>query len=310
MRAALLHGPGDLRVQTMNAPDAGAGELLIRVEACGICPTDVRKYQIGTERYPLNLGHEWVGRVTELGDGTDGWRIGDRVYGDTYAGYAELATIAVEPGPWSAGPVRLPDDLPIERAIFVEPLADCLHAVRDRGAVEPGQRVAVVGAGQMGVQLCAAAALGGADVTAVEPLEARRRMALEFGAEETVDRLPAGAFDTVILSIGVHELLEPALLACVPGGRVVLFAGFGDAARTEVDVNVLHYRELTLTGSEWVGTPPNQRRGLYEEAIELLVAGRVPVERLVTSRCGLDGLRDAFHDLAALRSLKTVLVFE
>lgn len=310
MRAALLHGPGDLRVQTIDAPSVRAGELLIRLEACGICPTDVRKYRIGTERYPLNLGHEWVGHVMALGDGTDGWRVGDRIYGDTYAGYAELATITVEPEPWSAGPVRLPEGLPLERAVFVEPLADCLHAVRDRAAVGADQRVAVVGAGQMGLQLCAAAALEGAHVTAVEPLEARRRLAPEFGAEETVDRLPVGPFDVVILSVGVSELVEPALLACAPGGRVVLFAGFGDAGRGEIDLDLLHYRELMLTGSEWVGTPPDQRRSRYQEAIELLAAGMVPVERLVTSRCGLDGLHAAFDDLAALRGLKTVLVFE
>ena len=91
---------------------------------------------------------------------------------------------------------------------------------------------------------------------------------------------------------------------------MVLFAGFGDAARTELDMNLLHYRELVLTGSEWVGTPPNQRRERYTEAIELLVAGRVRVERLVTSRCGLEDLPVAFDDVVAHRGLKTVVVFE
>jgi L-iditol 2-dehydrogenase len=308
MRAALLHGPGDLRVQDVPVPSPGSRELLIRLEACGICPTDVRKFTIGTDRYPLNLGHEWVGRVTGLGADADGWRIGDRAFGDTYAGYAELATIAIDPEPWSAGPIRLPDDLALERAVFVEPLADCLHAVHDRAAVAAGERVAVVGAGQMGLQLCAAASSAGAHVTAVEPLDDRRGMAAAFGADDAVDTLPVSSFDVVILSVPVPDLVESALGACAAGGRVVLFAGFGDAARTELDLNLIHYRELVLTGSEWVGTPPNQRRDRYEQALDLLVAGRVPVERLVTARCGLDDLTGAFADLRELRGLKTVLM--
>jgi L-iditol 2-dehydrogenase len=308
MRVAMLHGPGDLRVQDVPVPAPGARELLIRLVACGICPTDVRKFTTGTDRYPMNLGHEWVGRVAGLGDGVDGWQIGDRVFGDTYAGYAELATIAIDPEPWSAGPIRLPDSLSVDKAVFVEPLADCLHAVHDRAAVSTGERVAVVGAGQMGLQLCAAASSAGAHVTAVEPLDDRRALAADFGADEAVDRLLEGPFDAVILSVPLPDLVEPALGACAAGGRVVLFAGFGDAARTELDLNLIHYRELVLTGSEWVGTPPNQRRDRYEQALELLVAGNVPVERLVTARCGLDDLPAAFADQRELRVLKTVLM--
>lgn len=308
MRVAFLHGPGELRVESVPVPEAGEGELLVRVEACGICPTDVRKFEIGTDRYPLNPGHEWVGRV-EVSD-VDGWSPGDRVYGDTYAGYAEFALIPVAPREWSAGPVRLPADLPIERAIFVEPLADCLHAVHDRAKIEAGDRVAVVGAGQMGLQLCAVASLAGAQVTAVEPLEERRRMASAFGATDALERLADGPFDAVILSVGRVELVEPALRACAPGGRVVLFAGLGEVSRVDLDLDLIHYQELVLTGSEWIGTPPNQRRDRYGQALELLAAGRVPVERLVTSRCGLDELPSAFRDVSALRGLKTVLVFQ
>jgi threonine dehydrogenase-like Zn-dependent dehydrogenase len=231
------------------------------------------------------------------------------VYGDTYAGYAEFATIAIEPEPWSAGPIRLPQDLPLERAIFVEPLADCLHAVHDRAFVGSGDRVAVVGAGQMGLQLCATASLAGAHVTAVEPLEERRSLARGFGAHDTAERLPDGLFDAVIVAVGRAELVDPALRACVPGGRVVLFAGLGDASRVELDLDLIHYRELVLVGSEWIGTPPNQRRERYGEALALLVAGRVPVERLITARCGLEELPSAFEDVAALRGLKAMVVF-
>jgi L-iditol 2-dehydrogenase len=311
MRAARLHGVRDLRVDNMPDPAPAPGELLVRVNACGVCPTDVRKYLLGaTDGYPLNLGHEWVGHVEALGGGVEGWDLGQRVYGDTYAGYAELAVLPVEPGPWSHGPLRLPEDLPLERAIFVEPYADCLHAVIDQARIERGQRLVVVGGGQMGLQVVVAAALEGAEVMLVEPHDERRALGLELGAKDAVPDLAAvpGKADAVILSIGVGALVERCVELAAPGGRVVLFAGFGDAARAELDLDRLHYEEIAVVGSEWIGTPPNQRRAHYAAALDALVAGRAPLERLVTGRCGLDGLEDAFADVQALRGLKTMLV--
>ena len=310
MRAARLHGVRDLRVEELPDPVAAHGELLIRVEACGICPTDVRKYLLGTDGYPLNPGHEWVGRVEVLGPGVEGWEVGDRVYGDTYAGYAEFAALPVEPGAWSYGPLRLPEDLALERAIFVEPFADCLHAVIDQAHVARGQRLVVVGGGQMGLQLVVAAVLEGCEVALVEPNDERRALGLELGAHEAVSGLADadGGAAAVILSVGVGELVARCVELVAPGGRVVLFAGFGDAPRTELDLNRLHYEEIAVVGSEWIGAPPNQRRGHYEAALDALVSGQAPLERLVTGRCGLDGLEDAFADVQALRGLKTMLV--
>src|SRR5438105_4842500 len=100
MRAARLHGIRDLRVEALPVPEPGPGELLVRVEGCGICPTDLRKWLIGVNDgdYPFNPGHEWVGVVEAVGTDVAGWARGTRVYGDTYAGYAALATLPVEPG--------------------------------------------------------------------------------------------------------------------------------------------------------------------------------------------------------------------
>src|SRR3954470_14653827 len=108
MRVARLHGVRDLRVESLPVPEPGPGELLVRIEGCGVCPTDVRKFLMGTghDGYPLNPGHEWVGLVAAVGPGVSGWAPGDRTYGDTYAGYAEYATLTVEPRAWSHGPLR------------------------------------------------------------------------------------------------------------------------------------------------------------------------------------------------------------
>ncbi len=311
MRAARLHGVRDLRVEELPDPAPAPGELLVRVDACGICPTDVRKYLLGTtDGYPLNPGHEWVGHVEALGERVAGWQVGQRVYGDTYAGYAELATLPVEPGPWSHGPLLLPEDLLLERAIFVEPFADCLHAVVDQALVKRGQRLVVVGGGQMGLQLVLAGALEGAEVVLVEPHDERRGLGLVLGAHEAVPDLSDvwGKAEAVILSIGVGALVERCVELAAPGGRVVLFAGFGDVPRVEVDLNRLHYEEIAVVGSEWIGTPPNQRRAHYAVALDAIVSGRAPLERLVTGRCGLDGLEDAFANMQELRGLKTMIV--
>lgn len=312
MRAARLHGPRDLRVEDLPDPWPGADELLVRIEACGVCPTDVRKYLIGVNDgdYPFNPGHEWIGRIEQVGAGVTEWKVGQRVYGDTYAGYADYALIPATPGAWSHGPLALPEELAPERAIFVEPFADCLHAVRDQARVVAGSRTVIVGGGQMGLQLVVAARLADARVTLVEPLEERRAIATELGADSCLADLSEldGQADVVILSIGVGGLVAPAIERTAPGGIVVLFAGFGDAPGTEIDLNLLHYREIAVVGSEWIGTPPNQRCERYIEARDLLVSGSAPLERLVTGQCDLEGLEAVFGDVQALRGLKTVLV--
>jgi len=318
MTVARLHGIRDLRVERIAVPSPGPGELLVEVEACGVCATDARKYEIGVNdgHYPFNPGHEWVGRIVGLGAGLQGWRLGERVYGDTYGGYADYAVIPVEPIAWSRGPVRLPADLALERAVFLEPLADCLHAVHDQARLVAGERAVVIAAGAMGLKIVAAAARLGAHVLAVEPQEARRQLALAFGAERAVeasdwpaeiDRWSGGTgADAVILAIGEAAFVAPAIAACRPGGRVVLFAGFGDRAEARLDLNSIHYREILLVGSEWIGTPPNQRRERYDQAAELLIAGEIPVERLVTARCGFAGLESALAERSKLGAIKTI----
>jgi len=319
MEVARLHGIGDVRVERVPIPEPAPGELLVRIEACGVCPTDARKFAIGVNdgAYPFNPGHEWVGRVVAIGAEVAGWRIGARAYGDTYAGYAEYATIATAPGGWSRGALPV-GDLPVERAVFVEPLADSLHCVLDQGAVAPGSRVAVLGLGAMGVQIAAVAARAGADVLAVEPRAERRALAARFGAaaaappagwrNAAAERWDGAGPDVVIIAVARAALTGEAITACAPGGRVVLFAGFGDDGVTAVDLNRIHYNEITLVGSEWIGTPPRQRYEHYEAARDLLSTGELPLEQLVSDRTGLDGLEAALHAVREQRSLKTVLL--
>jgi L-iditol 2-dehydrogenase len=320
MRAARLHGLRDLRVEHIPIPQPGAGELLVKVEACGVCATDSRKYEIGVNdgEYPFNAGHEWLGTVAVVGAGVRDWREGDRLYGDVYGGYADYALIPVEPIAWSRGPLRLPAELPREKAIFIEPLADCLHAVHDQAKLASGQSLVVIACGVMGLKIIAEAARIGVRVLVVEPIAARRELALSYGAEKTIvpdnwaDEAKAwsggkGA-DAVILTIGDPDLVAPSIEVSAPGGRVVLFAGFGNRPKATIDVNRLHYKEISVVGSEWIGTPPNQRRERYDQALDLLINPPVQWEKLVTAYCGYDDLESALVRRQQFTGLKTIFL--
>jgi L-iditol 2-dehydrogenase len=319
MRAARLHGLQDLRVEELPRPVPGSGELLVAIEMCGVCSTDARKFELGVNdgTYPFNPGHEWVGHVAEIGRDVTGWEVGDAVFGDTYAGYAEFAAISTEATAWSCGATRLDSALPPERAIFLEPLADCLHAVHDQARLKSGERVVVVGAGVMGLQLVALAARAGGRVLVVEPLEHRRQLACQLGAEAAVEpeHWPAAVrewsndsgADVVIVALGRTAAIRSAMQAAAPGARIVAFAGFGTEPEAMIDLNLLHYRELTIVGSEWIGTPPNQRRERYAESLSLLQSGDLALEQLVDQRCPLAEAAEALSRFGSNGAIKTVI---
>ena len=319
MRAARLHGIKDLQLEELPVPRPGPGELLVRVEACGICPTDARKYTIGVSggEYPLNPGHEWVGLIEETGQQTGGWARGDRVYGDTYGGYAELALVPARPQGWSGGAIRIDPALPLERAVFLEPLADCLHAVHDQARVAAGDPVIVFSAGSMGLQIIAVASLAGARVLVVEPIAERREVARAFGAQQAVgpdewrgaaEAFAVGGFAAAIVAIGKADLVSQAIEVAAPGGRVVAFAGFGNEPAAVIDLNRIHYGEVQLVGSHWIGTPPHQRLNRYAQARDLLASPDLALERIVTQVIGFEQVEDALVRHADHRGLKTVLV--
>lgn len=319
MRVVRLHGIEDARVERLAVPDPQPGELLARIEACGVCPTDARKFALGVNdgEYPFNPGHEWVGRIQARGAGVpaEAWPDGARIYGDTYAGYAEYATISVVAEGWSRGALPV-GELPLERAVFVEPLADCLHCVHDQGLVTAASRVTVLGLGAMGLQIAAVAARSGAEVLGVEPRPERRELAAWLGAAATDpsswqnrsrELWGSDGPDVVVVTIARPESVMDAVQTVAARGRVVLFAGFGDNGVSPIDLNRIHYAEISVVGSEWVGAPPGQRLEHYEAARDMLASGELRLERLVSDRVGLDDVGEALRSVREQRSLKTVL---
>ena len=324
MKADLLDGIGDVRLVDITTPEYGPDEVLTKVTVCAVCPTDIRKYRVGNGgvlQFPFNMGHEWVGEVVEVGKNVDDVKVGDRILGGGYAGYAEYAPVGgVNLRPVLGKPVVIPEGVSDEEATFVEPLADAIHSIIDQGKVKIGDTVLILGAGQLALQHLMVAKAVGATVVVSEPIEARRELAKKFGADHVLDgssteEVVAGinaltngkGADTAIVSIGSPEASVTALAATRARGRIVLFGGYDRGVQTTLDLNIIHYKEIEMTGSYWVGVPPYGNPELYAVAMKLIQNGTVPVKQLITHRMELENIHEAFDAIRTKTGMKAII---
>jgi L-iditol 2-dehydrogenase len=323
MKAALLYDVGDLRLVDVPTPETGPDGVLVRVTACAVCPTDIRKFRTGDNgelKFPFNMGHEWVGEVVKVGQAVSNVQPGARVVGGGYLGYAEYAPLKNEMLRIDNGkPLLIPETVTDEEATFVEPLADNIHAVLEQAKVSLGQTLLIIGAGQMALQQMLVAKLVGASTIVSEPIAERRKLAERLGADLTIDggseNVPArvreltggvGA-DAAILSVGSPEGMLTAIESVRTKGRVVLFGGFERGTTVTLNPNIIHYRELEVVGSEWVGIPPHQNLSLYRTALRLIEQKKVQVADLITHRVALPDIHEAFDAMRARSGLKAVV---
>ncbi len=333
MRAAVLHAPRDLRVEAAAAPVPGAGEVVVRVSASGLCGTDYRIWSGDRPvRYPLVMGHEFIGRIESVGPGVDRVAVGDRVavqpnYScgrcplcregnwnlclsrtavgiDVDGGFAEQARVPARVC-WPA-----PADLSEDQLLLAEPLAVVVRAV-DRGEARPGQTAAVLGAGTLGLLAVQVLRARGLSVLAVGRTARRLDLARALGAAAEATTESGGhaeaarAFsgregvDLVIETAGTPEAVEHAMDLARPGGRVVLTGLPHEPSRLSF-FSVVR-RELSIVGSMIY-------QGEFPEAIRLLAAGAVRTERLLTHRFPLDRIQDAFAAHRAPESIKVTVV--
>ena len=292
MRAARLYAPGDLRIEDVPKPEPGPGDVLVQVEVALTDGTDLKTYRRGhpllLTSAPAPFGHEFCGIV-------DGRRVvaANSAPCGACAGCArggqclELVFLAGAYGDWLLVPERIasvnlhevPPGVAPEVAAMVEPLACCLRGV-DRAAVQPGDAVAVLGAGPIGLMLAACVADAGGWPVVVGGRPERVALVEEFGAEPGDGR---GA-DVVIEAAGTEDAWSRAQELVRPGGTVVVFGGLPRDARPPVDAFRLHYEELTIRGS-FHHTPATVRA-----ALGFLASGAYPWEKLVTHRVLLDDL--------------------
>lgn len=247
MKAVVYRGPGELRVEEIPIPEPGPGEMLVRVDVCGICPTDLKKIERGLLAGPRVFGHEIAGTVVGLGPGASRWREGQRVVvhhhvpcgrcfycaGRAYAQCAHYkrngTTAGFEPAgggyaeyvkalDWIAerGTVAIPDGVLPEEAAFVEPVNTCLKAV-EKARVRKGEMVLVVGQGPIGLLLTQLARRAGAEVVATDPLPERRALAAALGA-------------SVVLDVGGDVAAEVRGLTDGRGADAALVAASGSGA--------------------------------------------------------------------------------
>jgi 2-desacetyl-2-hydroxyethyl bacteriochlorophyllide A dehydrogenase len=308
MRAAVFHGVGDIRVEEAPVPAVRDGEVLLQVELCGICGTDVHilKGTFPPGHTPITLGHEFVGRVVD-GPGASGplvtadiavscggcsfCRHGQRLFcpevrqigvhlDGAFAEYVAVPAAAVH---------QLPDGMTARQGAYVEPLACVVHG-HERAAIAPGATVVVIGAGPMGLLHVQLARLrGAARVLCSEPFEARRRKAAELGADVVIDPLAAdpvaavleetggrGA-DVVIEAVGSIATYDQAFGMVRRGGTLLAFGAAPSAETLPLRPFDVYARELTVLGS-YAAT-----YGTYEDAIALIGSGRVEVDSTVTA---------------------------
>jgi 2-desacetyl-2-hydroxyethyl bacteriochlorophyllide A dehydrogenase len=334
MKAALLHGPRDVRVQASSVPAASTHDVLVRVSAAGLCGTD---YRIWTgERavaYPRIMGHEFVGRVESIGAGVTRVKVGDRVavepnYScgacplcregnrnlclsrtaigiDVDGCFAEVVRVP-ERCCWPAPPGVADEDL-----MLTEPLAVVVRAV-GRSGVRAGETAAVVGAGTLGLLALQVLRARGARVLVTGRSGRRFPLARELGAESAhalgdgpLDRA-AQTFsgregvDCVIETAGTPEAVSHALELVRPGGRVVL-TGLPHAPTAVAFFSVVR-REVTMTGSMIY-------QDEFAEAMRLVAAGQVRTTPLITHRVPLDELGRAFTVHADPSAIKVAVVF-
>jgi L-iditol 2-dehydrogenase len=292
VRAALLHGPGDLRVEEIDDPD---GEVGVLVEAATACATDVKCLRHGhliLDPYPARFGHETVGRREDTGELM---LVGDSVACGRCrfcaAGRAQLCErmrwvlggFAERIAAPAAALHAVPEGLEPAGAAMAEPLAAAVHAVA-RAGVEPGADAAVLGGGTMGLMLARLLVLAGCEVTLADRHAERRAQAEGFGATATEC---LGSHDVVLEAVGRPDAWRAAIEAAAPGATVVLVGGCPSGSEVTLPATPLHYAELDVRGAF------HHDRAEVDEALRLLGEGAVDWRALAGDTIGLDELHDA-----------------
>jgi len=322
MRAAFCRAPGSLVVEEVAAPEPRAGDVVVRVRACGICGSDLHWYHGHAPVPSVCPGHEVAGEVAAVGAGVTQLREGDRVAIEGIASCGECASCRTGAyqrcprvrivGVQRAGGLadlmraparhcfRVPDGMPWPTAALTEPLAVGVHAVRLAGLAS-GQRVLVLGGGTIGLLAAVAARAAGAEVVLTARRPQQKAAALALGAARVLDDTDAGGLheeaarapiDLVIETVGgAADTLGVATAAVRPGGTVVVLGVFTQPP-TLPPIGFL-LKEIRVIGSFVYGR--DRGRADFDVALDLLAReGTHLAATLVTHRLALDDVARAF----------------
>lgn len=337
MKAAILYGKEQVRVEDVEPVPLKAGEVRVRIEAALTCGTDLKVFKRGYHAKmivpPAVFGHEFAGVITEVQ--SPDWRVGDRVVAANSApcgacfhcgagqenlcddllflngAYAE--SIVVPARIVEKNLLRLKPETDFRDAALVEPLACVVQGIEDTAPLT-GEHVLVIGAGPIGLMFVALARHRGCDVTVAGRGAQRLATAQRLGATHIVDvsgqqdlvkTMPAqakSAFDVVIEAVGQPGVWEAAVQLVRKGGRVNFFGGCPAGTKVSLDTGLIHYSNLTLRAS-FHHTPRTIRR-----ALEIIEAGAVHARDFVDGECPLSRLPELFQTMAGgNRAVKTLI---
>lgn len=343
MKVAVYFNNHNVQIEDRPVPEPGAGEILVRTQACGVCVADTMEWYL-TPRAPLTLGHEPTGTVAQVGAGVTSFREGDRVAVHHHVpclvcehcrrgNYTMCATFRkthIRPGGFSeyfvASPLhverdtlRLPESVSFDAGTLVEPLACVIHGIRKAG-IQAGDSVALIGTGVMGLMFIQALRFWGVRALVVyEVLDWRKEKAREFGAPTVLtpladaqaeaarirEVLGSDGADKVIVAAKDLRALELSLPLTNKGGTVLFFATPHPDEFIKLYPSYIFFNEITVT-STYSADHLDTRM-----ALELLSNGAVAGDALVTHRFPLERLADAIaQTVSRQESLKSIITFE
>jgi L-iditol 2-dehydrogenase len=340
MRVATYYSNNDIRIEDVSVPQISPGELLIRVEASGICGTDVLEWY-RRDKIPLVLGHEIAGQVQDVGSGLIKYKKGQRITAShhvpcgkcTYClrghqtvcqtlrqthfdpggfcEYLRIPKINVELG----GIYPLPENLSYVEATFTEPLA-CVWRAQRLAEMSAGKSVLVMGCGVSGILHIQLAQINGASFIAACDIEDYRlKLAQCYGVTLAVNTRREDVIqcfrqsnqgkgaDLVVVATGAKSAHIQALQAVEPGGCILFFAATAEGMTIPLSINEVFWRKEITFVSSYAATPEE-----HVEAINLLSKGKIKVKDMITHRLGLDSIEKGFQLVAkAQDSLKVII---
>jgi threonine dehydrogenase-like Zn-dependent dehydrogenase len=328
--------PGEIDSRSdATAPTPAAGEVVVAVEACGICGSDLHMYRNDSYRDRLTRktpegydvpGHEFAGTIAALGEGVTGWSVGEKVVGVTGMGGGMAEHVAVPVNPFQL--VRMPEGVSFAEAATTEPLADGLQMVR-KAAIQPGENVVVFGVGIIGlgvIQAIHARGVKPGRIVAIDVQDARLEKALEIGATDIVNPRNGDVFAAVAAICGTEEgyrgvsanvpvifdcagyiahmsgppPLETALrLVSLTGGRIICFGGF--EGPMTIDMGPIIQKEPVIMGSNGYAAEE------LIEALDLMRAGTVDRRTLISHHFPLAEVGAAFETQCKPEAIKVML---
>ncbi len=330
MKAAVLYGKELVKVENVSPAPLQPGQVRIAIEAALTCGTDLKVFRRGYHARmivpPAVFGHELAGKISEVGRGVAGWRVGDRVVVANSApcescfycgaGQANLCedllflngayaeSIVVPDRVVRKNMLRLQAGTAFRDAALVEPLACVVQGVQETRLAR-GERVLVIGAGPIGLMFVVLARQLGCEVSVAGRRARRLEAARRLGAARVIDISEGGnlvptlqsqgprGFDVVIEAVGKPETWEAAVRLVRKGGRVNFFGGCPTGTTVALDTALMHYRNLTLMAS-FHHTPRSIRR-----ALELIEQGTIRAVDFVDGECPLSELPDLLRAMAA-----------